>query len=311
MSPETIDLLLAASRWLIYAGALGMVGARGALLVADRVNTPQTRTFTDAIARRLPALALSASVVWACGLVAMLAAQSVSWFGVEGLGDPDRLRDMIVRSRWGAWWFKVFVSAVVVIAAHVLARRAPVWTPRAIVLAALVAIVATPVLGHAAGRGATTWLLHSLHLAGSGLWIGTLLMLAWTTWPMWGDGTASSSNSSERTTALRDLLSAFTPVALGGAGLVLASGALLTTTQIWPLGTFFDTAYGAALSRKLVFVAVMLALGWLNWRHFRPELEIDARRRALRNAVRIELTIGFLVVLVLTAWLSGLPTPNG
>ena len=303
MSPDTIEFLLAGSRWLVYAGALGMLGARGALLVADRVKTSQTLVFTEAIARRLPGLALAAAVVWAVGLVAMFASQAVSWLGVEGLADPNGLRAIVAESRWGARWFAVFISALAVIGAHVLLRRAARWQSQAIVLAALIAIVATPVLGHAGGQGATAWLLHSAHLAGSGFWIGTLLMLAWATWPLWSDRTAAPG--------LRELLSAFTPIALGSAGLALVSGAVLTTSQIWPLGTFFDSAYGGALSRKLVFVAVMLALGWLNWRHFRPGVEIDARRRALRHAVRAELVVGLVIVLALTAWLSGLPTPAG
>jgi len=303
MSSETTDLLLAGSRWLTYLGAIAIVGARGAQLVAGRARTPLTLEFTTMIDRRLPGLALLASFTWTAGLLAMLVAQSVSWFGADGATNLDRIRSVIGESRWGAAWLRVFGCAAVAVVLHLLARAVPVLRSRAIVVASLLAVVATPLIGHAAGQGARPWILHSMHIAGAGLWLGTLLILARATWPLWSDRSTTAAG-------LRALLTAFTPVALVGAGLVMITGAVLTTDQIWPLGTFFDTAYGGALSRKLVVVVVIVGLGWLNWRNFRPAAEDSAVRARLRRSVGWELALGLLAVLALTAWLTGLAPPT-
>jgi len=301
MSAGLVEVLLAISRWLTFASVVALVGAAGAQFVAARLTAPDTGGFRACLDQRLPRLAATAAMCWLVALLGVWAVMALSWFGPDAFTDRERLTSMIADSRWGQAWLTAFVTCVIANAALGLARGRLAWHRRIVTLSAIAAIVTTPLIGHAGAQGAAIRLLHAGHLAGAGLWLGTLLMLSWPTWALWRDHATAGG--------LGNLLSRFTPVALTGAGIVVASGALLTASQIWPVTLVFDTAYGNAIVRKVVAVLMMAGLGWLNWRHFRPAAHVEGRRRLLRHAVRAEIALGFLVVLAITAWLSGLPTP--
>jgi putative copper export protein len=145
------------------------------------------------------------------------------------------------------------------------------------------------------------WFLHATHLLGTGMWLGTLLMLALSTWALWRDDSRSPTH-------LRTMLQSFTPVALTGAALTIATGVFMSAEYVWPIEKL-KTEYGQTLMVKIGIVAVVGILGWINWRRLRPAAEIMRKRRQLRGVVVAELAIGFFVVLAVTAWLSGLPMP--
>jgi putative copper export protein len=109
---------------------------------------------------------------------------------------------------------------------------------------------------------------------------------------------------------LRAVLTSFTPVALFGAGLVFVSGTILTLEHVDPLTTILNSGYGQTLAAKVAVVSVIAVVGWRNWRHLRPQADGAQSRDRLRRSALLELGLAFVVVLILTAWLSGLPMPR-
>jgi putative copper export protein len=297
MTPDLAGLTLAGCRWLLYAAVLAVVGAAGARFVTDRIGSEMFANSRRPVDR----LALIASVVWLLALAVTFAAQVISWFGPRALGDYTLMHGMLVRTRWGEAWMIAFGSAVAAVGtAGVMSWRGS--RPVVALLAPAGAILTTPLLGHAAGRGSVVWILHGTHLLGTGMWLGTLLMLALATWAHWRDDSPSPA-------LLRRMLESFTPVALCGAALTVATGMLIAAEHVWPVGRFLQSAYGLTLMVKIAMVAVIGVLGWINWRRLRPAADLPRERRQLRSAVIAELATGFGLVLAVTAWLSGLEMP--
>ena len=297
MTPEQTGALLAGCRWLLYAAVLGVVGAAGARFVAARLGLDP---FRATLQRRLDRLAMFASLAWLLALASTFAAQVVSWFGPRAFADYSLMHDILSRTRWGEAWIISFASAIGALAATgVTAWRG--YRPVGL-LAPVGAILTTPMLGHAAGGGKLLWFLHTTHLLGTGLWLGTLLMLALSTWAFWRDDSRSP-------TLLRTMLESFTPVALSGAALAIATGLFISAEHVWPVGRFVRSGYGVTLMVKVAIVAIIGILGWINWRRLRPAADLPHKRRQLRRAVIAELAIGFGLVLAATAWLTGLEMP--
>jgi copper transport protein len=86
--------------------------------------------------------------------------------------------------------------------------------------------------------------------------------------------------------------------------IVLVSGAVLTGGQVSLREAFWTTPYGKALVAKLVFVAVVLAIGGYNRQKVVPavaERDDEAGWRHLRATCVVETTVIALGVLLMTA----------
>jgi putative copper export protein len=304
LTAETTAALLAGCRWLLYVAVMSLVGVAGARWVIRRSRSAGFEALQPGLDDRLIRSALALTALWIVALVATLAVNVVAWFGPAGLADLERLEILLFQTRWGQSWQYSFGAAVVALSVGVTARLVRVLRPAALVVVAAAAILSTPLIGHAAGHGVVLWSLHAIHFLGTGLWLGTLLILSWHTWPLWRDASLAPG-------ALRRLLRAFTPIALTGAAVAVASGVGISLAHIWPPQSAFQTLYGMTLVVKVAVVIFIAGLGWLNWRRFGPVAEEHAiRRRRLRRSVVAELALAFVLVLALTAWLAGLPTPE-
>jgi putative copper export protein len=301
MTPEVAAVILAGCRWLQYVSVLGLAGVAGAGFIVGRARSGPLAQLGPGFRANLNRIGFVMALLWASGLIATLAATVVNWFGPEALTDRERVSQMLVETSWGRSWTMAFAAAVVASVGFLVVRV--VTQARAIVAvaAALAAVATTPMLGHAAGYGWSMWVAHAAHLSGSGLWLGTLLVLAWTSRSIWRDQSPG---------ALRQLLVAFTPVALTGAAVAVGSGLWIAATHVWPPTALLGSEYGVILMLKLAGVALVAAAGWLNWRRFGPRVDTSVARRHLRRSAAFELTCGFVVVLLLTAWLAGLALPE-
>ena len=86
--------------------------------------------------------------------------------------------------------------------------------------------------------------------------------------------------------------------------LVLSSGAVLTAGQVKLHQSFWTTPYGKALVAKLIFVAVVLAIGGYNRQKVVPGVvdhDDQAAWRHLRATCVVESTVIALGVLLMTA----------
>jgi copper transport protein len=297
------QIWLAVARYVIYLSTLLTIGALGARLVVSGTRflapDPGGSVVTMRIARAgcLGALGLLA------GAFVLIAGMAVAWFGPSGLTQFEQVQTMVFGTAWGVSWQRLLTSAALAAGAGALAWgwrvvRGPVALGAAVMLALTV-----PLLGHGGTLGAWVWIVDSAHLFGSGLWLGTLAVLARATWPVW-------RNESPASGTLRGLLAAFSPIALTGAAMTVGTGLLLSYEHLQPFELALESEFGQTLIVKLAVVAAIVVLGWLNYRRHRGPLTSPGDRRWLRRLAVVEIVLAVLVVLGITAWLTGLPVPH-
>lgn len=166
---------------------------------------------------------------------------------------------------------------------------------------ALVGLVAGALRAALFGQWAR--LVNPMHTLAGGLWIGTLFMLAAAGLP------AAWRERGRRDQIVAEMVAAFSPVALA-SGLVLVLFGVITAWRHLPtLSALWTTPYGWALIAKLAVVAVVFALGALNWRRVGPSLGIERATDTFRRSSTAEL-VAAGVVLVLSAVLVSLPSPR-
>lgn len=309
-----------AVRWLTYAAllvVLGVVAFRAAVLgplhrgwgpggVADE--------FVRDAERRAATLGRWGAVVLLVAALARLGAQNVAMHGVAEALAPSRLWAVLRHTVWGwGWLLQVGGGAVAAVSFAAAGRRAPshrsgatggAWTSAAV---AAVLLAFTPALsGHAAAAPRFTPLAilsDGLHVLGAGGWLGSLLVVLAA-----GVPAAVALGPERRGAAVAALVHAFSPMALGFAALVAATGAIAGWLHVGRLAALWETGYGQILLAKLAGLALVAATGAYNWRRVRPALGDAAGAARLRRSATAELALGALVLLA-TAALVATPTP--
>jgi len=259
------------ARWALYVSALGVIGAFGATLL--RVPAPAR---VIAVARRLALWLLASSAF-------MLVAEVNAWFGADGFRSIDPAWRLVALNVWGRHWRWLASTSLAVALALPLAARFPSSWIVLSGMAALGVAAVVPLVGHGGSHDA--WLLgaHAAHLFGGGLWIGTLWVALW--------------SGRHDLDALLVRLRSFAPIALTGASLVAASGAVIAWEHLQPLSTLWTTVYGQVLLFKVAAVMLVGGLGFLNWRGVR-----------LKTVV-VEALVAAVVVVALAACLSETEPP--
>ncbi len=147
-------------------------------------------------------------------------------------------------------------------------------------------------------------LADGLHILGAGGWIGTLLLVVAVGLPV-----VLRLDASERGPAAGDLINAFSPVALGAAGLLALTGLIAAWVHLGALSALWQTGYGRTLILKLGVLAVVAGTGAYNWRWVRPALGDEVGAWRIRKSATVELAVA-AVVLAITAFLVATPTPR-
>lgn len=285
---------LAAARWLVYVCAVLVIGHVGAAIVARRASVP------DAVAARIRRSLVLSAVLLEVALLAALAVQAHSWFGAEALSDLPQLSSMVTETVWGRHWAIAATGAAAVVIMSLLLRSGRFGSGVLLFVIAATVTVATPQTGHGGAGDAFNRSMHVLHLAAGGLWIGTLTVLAITAWPL----LAASVRARED---LGTLLRAFSPIALGSAGVLTLSGMALSAVNLVTWDALWQFDYGRTLVLKVAAVALVVVLGFVNWRSHAHGVQ---RQGHLRARALLECALGLVIVLAITAWLSGLELPR-
>lgn len=171
-------------------------------------------------------------------------------------------------------------------------------------LLAAIGVVAIPFRGALIGQWSR--LVNPLHVLAGGLWIGTLFVLFTAGLTL----LLGREIARERRGAIAaDMVNGFSPLALVSSGFVALFGVITAWTHLEPLSSLWTTPYGYALIAKLLVVAVVVGLGFFNWRRQRPTLGTDAAATSIARSSRAELTAA-TIVLVITAVLVSLPSPR-
>lgn len=301
--------LYVAVRWLTFVGLLGVIGAaafRHAVLgVLARRLDGGIEGLVDRASRGAARAGLGAVVVLTAALVLRLYAQSAALNGPADALATERLGILLRGHAWGWGWLLQAAGTTVALAGLLLARRGGSgWT-----LAGLgaLALAFTPSLsGHAvaqADRAGLAVLADGLHVLGAGGWLGSLLLVV-----VVGVPAVLAGPEGRRGPALAALVNAFSPTALGFAGLVVATGLVSSWIHLGELGALRESVYGRTLLLKLALLSVVFATGAYNWLRVRPALGSASAAGRLRRSATIELAVGVLVLAV-TAVLVATPPP--
>lgn len=287
-----------AANWITFLAVFALVGAAGARVLFARLEASDVGSGVwpgaDVLARRFGA---AAAVVLLVAAAFRLLAQAESFL------DPGEYLSLasvraVLLTAWGrGWWWQVGAAG--------LAAAMALGPPGVAVAGALFVSATLPLTGHAldAPNGPVVGVaLHGAHAFAGGLWLGTLAVALFS-WRR----SDRPRRTEGRHVRLARLIERFSPVALGSAAAVVASGTAQAIGLVGSLHALRDTAYGQRLLLKLGLLVVLLATGAYNWRVVRPTLGTRNSSRRLVRAVALELAVA-VVILAVTASLVSLPT---
>lgn len=292
-------------RGLHFAALLLLVGALATrvLLIPRIAAADVTRAVLQARAWRVLSFA---ALLLAVSAVLRLWFQSTALHGAERAWSAPLLSIMLTDTSWGrAWVLQVFMFALLGMAI-VSARPGRDRIATILAVPAVLGLTLIPALsGHAAGATGADLLAvfnDALHVTAAGTWLGTLFVLMVTAIP------ALIRLEPRGPEAAADAVHTFSPMALTGALVVLASGVINTLMHVDSAAQLWNTDYGRTLLVKVALVVCVLAFGFVNWRVVRPMLGTGSGVRRLRLTAGMELLLA-LLVLTATAVLTGQPRP--
>jgi putative copper export protein len=254
------------------------------------------------------ASARAARIGRAAALAALLAALVRAPLQALELHDPlsplvPQARALILHTWWGGVWGVQLVLAVCV---AVCCSRARGGSKAAWALAGISSVLLAmtfPMSGHAIGSETRTALAvtaDAIHVLSASTWLGAMVVLA---------VSLAQGRGPARAQVAGALVAAFSPLALAAAGGALASGVVSAWLHLGTLSALWRTPYGSWLFRKLVGVGLMAGCGAYNWKKAGPRLIRDGEMGPIRRSIRLELTLGALVLLA-TAVLVASPLPG-
>jgi len=292
-----------AIRFALYAALIAVLGASAfVLLPLRRVRGLGLGSdlFAEEAAGAARQIAIAGATVLVLALPARLIAQSLAIFDA-----PFDILPAIASTSWGRAWLLQLAGALFALVFAVRARALAVLPWRATGLGAIAVALGFALSGHAAAAEHLSSLavaLDTAHVVAAGAWVGTLAALAFA-----GIPAAMRGPAEHRASTAAALVRAFSPVALASAAVLAASGVFAAWDQLGTIGQVVATPYGRTLLVKLALVAVMAAIGAVNWRVLTPKLGTEEACHGIRRSAVRELAVAVLVIAV-TAILVAMPT---
>ena len=273
-----------AGKALTYASVLLLVGTSTTVWLMHAASTP-----TGIEARRsLRRIGILASVCALTGLIVRAWAHTAVAFGFAESFGSSALSTILLASRWGYGWRWQLTGAVACLGAFVIATPVRLTAWLAPTVASIGFVVSLSTTGHAAGVP-TRMAVHTAHVVGAGLWLGTLATLMITPFAFGPNARAQ-------------LFRAFSAVAFTGAGVLGLTGLIASGMYVDSLSALWTSSYGRVLLGKLGLVIATAGCGWVNWRAIRSGEHEPGR------AGRIELLLALSIVAA-TALLTELQHP--
>jgi putative copper export protein len=292
-----------AIRAVMYLAALTIIGSCAfILLIATRVShLSGSQLEISAVLPATRRLARWATVVLACAMVARLLAQGY----MLGEGETMVLMPLLQSTIWG-WGWLVGAAATVAIAVALTVKKGRRTTWRIAAAGTMALALSFSLTGHATSvsNPAVHVLLDSAHVMAAGGWMGTLFVVSTI-----GLRTVLSVPIEERGHAAAELVNAFSTFAITCVATLAFTGVVAAWSHLPTISALWQTPYGSALFRKLVFIGFTGLVGIYNWRVVKPRLTNPDTIPTLRKSARVELTIGIAVV-ILTAILVGTSPPD-
>jgi copper transport protein len=324
-SGEVTKFAFGVVRALDYVSIALLLGGLAFLLVAWRPRlldgrfppVPEQRwaDAEQAFARRMRRLLAGAIVLGVAVSVLGVLLQGASAAGVSLWSSLQStiLRDTL-ESRFGEVWGLRAIDWLLLGGLLLLARR---WTARwSLVLVGLGAayLAVTPALaGHASIQSPTAVFFPSdvLHVLAASVWVGGITCLLYAL-----PGATVQLEGPERSRLLLATLARFSPLALGAVVAIAVTGVIQAYIDVRSINGLLHTTYGQLIIVKVVLLASLIALGWVNRERVIPALERmagDGRAPGgigmlARRTMRGELAL-MLCVFGVTAALIGYAPP--
>ena len=312
-------------RWVQFVALLLLIGAvsfhtfvLGFLHRDPRSEAqPNETALIDAADTRAARVGYAAALALIITLLARLTAQSYAMHGALSPFNPALTGPMLARTMWGWGWLLQLTGVVV---AGIGLHRARV--PRS-VLASGSALRPNHVSWRMAGLGAVllafspglsshaaaapqfrllAMLADGLHVLGASSWLGTLSIVL-----LAGLSTVAGDNSPRAGAFVRDLINAFSPVALVSAGIATTTGVFAAWLHVGTIPNLWSTRYGLTLLVKLSVLGIVALTGFYNWRFVQPKLGAPDATAHLKRSALVEVGVAVIVLLV-TAVLVASPT---
>ncbi len=290
------------ARTFSFVGLLALIGAtafRTLVLPRARGISVEIRARME---RHAAVLGLAASVLVIMGAFARIYLESEMMSAMPGMQTMS-MTDMAMHTRWGFALRLELGAAFAALMSFALALRRlyGAWLIAGILT---IVLALTPALaGHAAASPKFTSLMIGsdfLHVLGGASWLGSLFAVMVVGVPL-----SLTLDGAERWSSVASLVNSFSPIALASAAVVVVSGVIASWVHLEHLSALWQTAYGQVLLVKLFLVAIALAIGAYNFRRVQPQLANEIGSARLRRSTAIELSLGFLILLV-TGFLTGI-----
>jgi copper transport protein len=286
------------ANWLTFLAVFALIGAAGARVLFTRLEASDAGSGAwpeaDALARRI---GTGAALVLLLAAAFRLLAQAESFLDPGEFLSLDTVR-LVLKTAWGrGWWWQLGSAALAIIASQ--------GRPGIAMAGALFVSATLPLTGHAleAPTGPVVGVaLHGAHAFAGGLWLGTLAvaLIAW-------QRSDPPERSGRRHARLARLIAGFSPMALGAAAVLVATGGAEALWLVGSIRALRETAYGQRLVLKLALLMVLLGVGAYNWRVVRPLLGARGASRRLLRSAALELAMA-VMILAVTASLVAMPT---
>ncbi|GAB3020181.1 copper resistance CopC/CopD family protein [Natronobiforma cellulositropha] len=316
----------AGAKGLVLLSLVGLVGIPVTAWVALYPVVGRNEAARSSVDSRLTRVLAGAGVLLFVGVLALGLVRAAS---LDGLSS-GALSEFVGTSLGAVWLAQLALAGV--IAAVLLAAATRGLDRRLWLAAAGLGGVAVGALVGSTSHSATAidrlqgTAVDFAHIAGAGLWVGGLLVLALAL-PVALERVDESARASVAAAAIRR----YSIVALTGVTLALTTGLVLASWHAPTLEAFTETLYGTALSAKTLLVFVALGLGGLTRTVLLRRLESRTPERArssrasagravredggrtseptvlVRRAIRLEVAV-LVGVLLLSALLTSAPT---
>jgi copper transport protein len=252
--------------------------------------------------QRAAAFGLAASLLLILGALGRLLLMSRMMNAMPEMQTMS-MGDMAMHSRWGFALKLEIGAALVALVSFALAARRLRGSWWLAGISAIVLAVTPALAGHAAASPRFTSLMIGtdfLHVLGGASWLGGLLAVMVVGIPL-----SMALDDVERWSAIASLVNSFSPVALTSASIVVVSGVIASWVHLEHVSALWRTTYGQVLLLKLFLVAITLTIGAYNFRRVQPQLVNEVGPARLKRAATLELSVGFLILLV-TGILTGI-----
>jgi putative copper export protein len=299
LDPAVITAIKNTTRAAVYGASALIVGAAVfqtmVLSRASGMNADE-RAYARTRARTIGYLA-----AWVLLLshVARLYIQVIDSFLVA-MPTTEMIGQLFFSTRtWGRGILAQIIISAILLGVLMATRRARGALTWMMMGTALLAAVCVPLTGHAIGHaGPVAVAAQSTHVLAAGSWLGTLTVL-WLT-----------CRRLPSAAGLVAVVRAFSPVALTSAAVLALGGAATYFLHVGNLSHLLSTQYGLVLVLKIAVFMSAAGVGYVNWRHVTPRLELTGQRESFTRSAALEIGLA-VVALLLTTVLTNLEQPGG